>query len=97
MKHSTLRIRSRLPHGALNGSKGWTQNLEALEFADDSIMFDLRHNCRDFGLIRFRGHPPREEYDVDPGGTKAADAAWSKCDGGHVSVVTDRTAAMAEE
>jgi hypothetical protein len=28
-KHSTLRIPSWLPHGALNGSNGWTHNLEA--------------------------------------------------------------------
>src|ERR1700683_3303399 len=34
-KHSTLRIHSWLPHGALNGSNGWTHNLEAREFADE--------------------------------------------------------------
>src|ERR1700729_665613 len=33
-KRSTLRIHSWLPHGALNGSNGWTHNLEAREFAD---------------------------------------------------------------
>jgi hypothetical protein len=31
-KHSTLRIHSWLPQGALNGSNGWTDNLEAREF-----------------------------------------------------------------
>ena len=30
-EHSTLRIHSWLPHGALNGSNGWTHNLEARE------------------------------------------------------------------
>ena len=28
-KHNTLPIHSRLPHFALNGSNGWTHNLEA--------------------------------------------------------------------
>jgi uncharacterized membrane protein YjjP (DUF1212 family) len=31
-----LRIHSWLPHGALNGSNGWTHNLEAREFANDT-------------------------------------------------------------
>src|SRR5208337_655711 len=34
-KHSTLRIHSWLPHFALNGSNGWTHNLDAREFAND--------------------------------------------------------------
>jgi len=33
-----LRIHSWLPHGALNGSNGWTHNLEAREFANDTAI-----------------------------------------------------------
>src|SRR6202795_2855909 len=40
-KHSTLRIHSWLPHGALNGSNGWTHNLEAREFANDTARLYL--------------------------------------------------------
>src|SRR5271169_5242528 len=39
-KYSTLRIHSWLPHRALNGSNGWTHNLEAREFANDSTSSD---------------------------------------------------------
>src|ERR1700688_2053620 len=46
-KHSTLRIHSWLPHGALNGSNGWTHNLEAREFANDTAICGLQHNCRE--------------------------------------------------
>src|ERR1700691_524291 len=46
-KHSTLRIHSWLPHGALNGSNGWTHNLEAREFANDTAIRALQHNCRE--------------------------------------------------
>ena len=46
-KHSILRIHSWLPPGALNGSNGWTHNLEAREFANDSAICDLQHNCRE--------------------------------------------------
>src|SRR5208337_3842963 len=35
-KHSTLRIHSWLPHGALNGSNGWTHNLEARDERRDA-------------------------------------------------------------
>src|SRR5579863_2898742 len=46
-KHSTLRIHSWLPHGALNGSNGWTHNLEAREPAIDTAICGLQHNCRE--------------------------------------------------
>src|ERR1700693_4387864 len=46
-KHSTLRIHSWLPHGALNGSNGWTHNLAAREFANDTAICGLQHNCRE--------------------------------------------------
>src|SRR5580700_4044428 len=36
-KHSTLPIHSWLPHGALNGSNGWTHNLEARELRENSL------------------------------------------------------------
>jgi hypothetical protein len=42
-----LRIHSWLPHGALNGSNGWTHNLEAREFANDTAICGLQHNCRE--------------------------------------------------
>ena len=42
-KHSTLRIHSWLPHGALNGSNGWTHNFEAREFANDTSICGLQH------------------------------------------------------
>jgi len=34
------------PHGALNGSNGWTNNLEAREFANDTAICGLQHNRR---------------------------------------------------
>ena len=46
-KHSTLRIHSRLSHGALNGSDGWTHNLKAREFANDAAICGFEHNCRE--------------------------------------------------
>src|ERR1700694_341731 len=53
-KHSTLRIHSWLPHGALNGSNGWTHNLEAREFANDPAIW---------GIVT--AHPPMEGQEVD--------------------------------
>ena len=38
-----LRIHSWLPRGALNGSNGWTHNLEAREFANDTAICGLQH------------------------------------------------------
>src|ERR1700694_804864 len=46
-KHSTLRIHSWLPHGALNGSNGWTHSLEAREFANDTAICGVQHNWRE--------------------------------------------------
>src|SRR5258708_4015717 len=40
-------MHSWLPHGALNGSNGWTHNLEAREFANDTAICGLQHNCRE--------------------------------------------------
>jgi hypothetical protein len=45
-KHSTLRIHSWLPHGALNGSNGWTHNLQAREFANDIAIWGLQQKQR---------------------------------------------------
>src|SRR5260370_10574515 len=53
-KHSTLRIHSWLPHGALNGSNGWTHNLEAREFANDTAIWSI-----------VTAHPPMEGQEVD--------------------------------
>jgi hypothetical protein len=36
-----LRIHSWLPHGAPNGSNGWTRNLEAREFANGTAAHPL--------------------------------------------------------
>jgi hypothetical protein len=44
-RHSTLRIHLWLPHGALNGSNGWTHNLEVGELAN--AFCGLRRNCRE--------------------------------------------------
>jgi hypothetical protein len=55
-KHSTLRIRSWLPHGALNGSNGWTHNLEAREFANETI----QHDHDDTPLASPGGKPERD-------------------------------------
>jgi len=46
-KHSTLRIHSWLSYRALDGSNGWTRNLEAREFANDTAICSLQHNCRE--------------------------------------------------
>src|SRR5438270_11447724 len=46
-KHSTLRIHLWLPHGALDGSKGWTHNLEWREFADYTGVVLLQDYCRE--------------------------------------------------
>ena len=42
-----LRIHSWLPHGALNGSNGWTHNFETREFANDTAIPVTQHNCRE--------------------------------------------------
>src|SRR5580693_1152502 len=72
-KHSTLRIHSWLPHGALNGSNGWTHNLEGREFANDTALCGLQLNCREqspeksnrvtWGIVIV--HPPMEGQEVD--------------------------------
>src|SRR6266481_7550857 len=49
-KHSTLRIHSWLPHGVLNGSNGWSNNVDAREFAKDTIC-GSQHNCREQRLL----------------------------------------------
>jgi putative oxidoreductase len=49
-----LRIHSWLPHGALNGSNGWTHNLEAREFANTTAIW---------GIVT--AHPPMEGQEVD--------------------------------
>ncbi|MGB7462983.1 MAG: DoxX family protein [Candidatus Acidiferrum sp.] len=47
-------IHSWLPHGALNGSNGWTHALEAREFANDTAIW---------GIVT--AHPPMEGQEVD--------------------------------
>jgi hypothetical protein len=42
-----LPIHSWLPHGALNGSNGWTHNLEAREFANAAAVCGLQYNYRE--------------------------------------------------
>src|ERR1700691_2306021 len=37
-------MRSWLPHGALSGSNGWTNNLEAREFVNDAAICVLPHS-----------------------------------------------------
>jgi hypothetical protein len=42
-----LRIHSRPPHFALNGSNGWTHNLGTREFDDDTAICRSQHDCRE--------------------------------------------------
>src|ERR1700683_56100 len=58
-KHSTLRIHSWLPHFALNGSNGWTHNLEARESANATTICGLEHICG--SGPRFRQKPISQE------------------------------------
>jgi hypothetical protein len=46
-----LRIHSWLPHGALNGSNGWTHNVDAREFAKDIAICGSQHNRREQRLL----------------------------------------------
>ncbi len=61
-----MRIHSWLPHGALNGSNGWTHNLEAPEFANDTAFCGLQHNQLD-GHMDYR-------YDISLGMRFAEDS-----------------------
>src|SRR5271166_4525029 len=63
-KHSTLRIHSWLPHGALNGSNGWTHNLETREFANDTAIWREKLDWKRLVQFALRGSSVLEQYAI---------------------------------
>src|ERR1700687_5574018 len=63
-KHSTLRIHSWLPHGALNGSNGWTHSLEARECANDTALEGQEMDWKRLVQFALLGSSDFEQYAI---------------------------------